>query len=93
MNIGSVPTVSSPFRKGHRLLVWRLRASGYALRPSSPHQQPILILIVAAFSSCLSPRSYGARVYVNRNHEPSLMPHYATHEIRDISGLPGVLGL
>jgi len=57
MNIGSVPTVSSPFRKGHRLLVWRLRASGYALRPSSPHQQPILILIVAAFSSCLSPRS------------------------------------
>lgn len=57
MNIGSVPTVSSPFRKGHRLLVWRLRASGYALRPSSPHQQPILILIVAAFSSCLSPRT------------------------------------
>lgn len=36
---------------------------------------------------------YGARVYVNRNHEPSLMPHYATHEIKDISGLPGVLGL
>ncbi len=60
MNIGSVPTVSSPFRKGHRLLVWRLRASGYALRPSSPHQQPILILIVAAFSSCLSPRILSA---------------------------------
>lgn len=36
---------------------------------------------------------YGARVFVNRNHEPSLMPHYATHEIRDISGLPGLLGL
>ena len=36
---------------------------------------------------------YGARVFVNRGHEPSLMPHYATDEIRDISGLPGVLGL
>lgn len=36
---------------------------------------------------------YGARVFVNRGHEPSLMPHYATHEIKDISGLPGVLGL
>jgi 2-haloacid dehalogenase len=36
---------------------------------------------------------YGARVFVNRNHEPSLMPNYATHEIKDISGLPGLLGL
>lgn len=36
---------------------------------------------------------YGARVFVNRGHEPSLMPHYATHEIKDISGLPGLFGL
>jgi 2-haloacid dehalogenase len=36
---------------------------------------------------------YGARVFVNRNHEPNLMPHYATHEIKDISGLPGLVGL
>ena len=36
---------------------------------------------------------YGARVLVNRSHEPSLMPHYATHEIKDIGGLPGLLGL
>jgi 2-haloacid dehalogenase len=36
---------------------------------------------------------YGARVFVARNHEPSLMPHYATHEIKDIGGLAGVVGL
>lgn len=36
---------------------------------------------------------YGARVYVARGHEPSLMPHYATHEIKDIGGLAGVVGL
>ena len=36
---------------------------------------------------------YGARVLVNRNHEPSLMPYYATHEIKDIGGLPGLLGM
>ena len=36
---------------------------------------------------------FGARVLVNRSHEPSLMPHYATHEIKDIGGLPGLLGL
>ncbi|MEJ2419361.1 MAG: haloacid dehalogenase type II [Exilibacterium sp.] len=36
---------------------------------------------------------YGARVYVNRNHEPSLLPHYATHEIKDIGGLPAIVGL
>lgn len=35
---------------------------------------------------------YGARVFVSRNHEPSL-PYYATHEIKDISGLSGVVGL
>jgi 2-haloacid dehalogenase len=36
---------------------------------------------------------YGARVFVNRNHEPSLLPYYATHEIKDISGLPALVGL
>ena len=36
---------------------------------------------------------FGARVLVNRSHEPSLMPHYATHEIKDIGGLSGLLGL
>ena len=36
---------------------------------------------------------YGARVFVNRGHEPSLMPHYATHEIKDMGGLAGVVGL
>jgi 2-haloacid dehalogenase len=36
---------------------------------------------------------YGARVLVNRNHEPNLMPNYATHEIKDISGLPALVGL
>lgn len=35
---------------------------------------------------------FGARVYVNRGHEPSV-PAYATHEIADIRGLPGLLGL
>jgi 2-haloacid dehalogenase len=34
----------------------------------------------------------GARVFVARGHEPSL-PHYATHEIRDIGGLPALVGL
>jgi 2-haloacid dehalogenase len=36
---------------------------------------------------------YGARVLVNRNHEPNLMPHYATHEIQDIRGLAATVGL
>ena len=36
---------------------------------------------------------YGARVFVARGHEPSLMPHYATHEIRDIGGLSALVGL
>jgi len=32
------------------------------------------------------------KVYVNRGYEPST-PAYGYHEIRDIGGLPGVLGL
>jgi 2-haloacid dehalogenase len=36
---------------------------------------------------------YGARVFVNRNHEPSLIPHYETHEIKDIRGLAATVGL
>lgn len=36
---------------------------------------------------------YGARVFVNRNHEANLMPHYATHEIKDIRGLAATVGL
>ena len=32
------------------------------------------------------------KVFVNRGHEPST-PYYQTHEIRDIGGLPGVVGL
>lgn len=36
---------------------------------------------------------YGARVFVARGHEPSLMPHYATHEIKDIGGLSALVGL
>jgi 2-haloacid dehalogenase len=35
---------------------------------------------------------YGARVFVARGHEPS-NPYYSTHEIKDIGGLAGVLGL
>ena len=35
---------------------------------------------------------FGARAFVNRGHEPS-NPYYSTHEIRDIGGLPGLLGL
>ena len=33
-----------------------------------------------------------ARVFVNRGHEPA-NPHYSTHEIKDIGGLPGLVGL
>lgn len=33
-----------------------------------------------------------ARVFVNRGHEPS-NPYYSTHEIKDIGGLPGLVGL
>lgn len=36
---------------------------------------------------------YGARVFVARGHEPNLMPHYATHQIEDIGGLPALVGL
>ncbi len=34
----------------------------------------------------------GARVFVARGHEPS-SPHYSTHEIKDIGGLPALVGL
>ncbi|MDP3257511.1 MAG: haloacid dehalogenase type II [Bosea sp. (in: a-proteobacteria)] len=33
-----------------------------------------------------------ARVFVNRGHEPS-NPYYSTHEIKDIGGLPALVGL
>lgn len=32
------------------------------------------------------------RVFVNRGHEPS-NPYYSTHEIKDIGGLPALVGL
>ncbi|GGE10335.1 hydrolase [Aureimonas endophytica] len=35
---------------------------------------------------------FGARVFVNRRHEPS-NPTYSTHEIADLGGLPGLVGL
>ncbi|MCF4127805.1 haloacid dehalogenase type II [Methylobacterium sp. SyP6R] len=35
---------------------------------------------------------FGARVHVDRNHEP-LCSGYATHQIKDLGGLPGLLGL
>ena len=35
---------------------------------------------------------FGARVWVNRGHEPR-NPHYFNHEIADIGGLPGCVGL
>ena len=35
---------------------------------------------------------FGARVHVDRNHEP-FCSGYATHQIKDIGGLPGLLGL
>ncbi len=34
----------------------------------------------------------GQRVFVNRGHEPGI-PAYGYHEIKDIGGLPGLLGL
>jgi 2-haloacid dehalogenase len=34
----------------------------------------------------------GARVFVARGHEPAL-PHYATHQIKDIGDLPALVGL
>ena len=36
---------------------------------------------------------FGARVFVARGHEASLMPNYATHEIKDIGGLASLVGL
>ena len=35
---------------------------------------------------------FGARVFVARGHEPS-NPNYCTHEIKDIGGLPALVGL
>ena len=32
------------------------------------------------------------RAFVNRGHEP-LAPYYGAHEIPDIGGLPGLVGL
>ena len=34
----------------------------------------------------------GQRVFVNRGHEPGI-PAYGYREIKDIGGLPGLLGL
>ncbi|MGR4067409.1 haloacid dehalogenase type II [Halomonas sp. LR3S48] len=36
---------------------------------------------------------YGARVLVDRNHEPNLAPNYVTHVIKDMGGLASVVGL
>lgn len=35
---------------------------------------------------------FGARVFVARGHEPA-NPYYSTHQIDDIGGLPGLVGL
>lgn len=35
---------------------------------------------------------FGARVFVARGHEPA-NPYYSTHQISDIGGLPGLVGL
>ena len=35
---------------------------------------------------------FGKRAFVNRGHEP-LTPYYGAHEIPDIGGLPGLVGL
>ncbi len=35
---------------------------------------------------------FGMRAFVNRGHEP-LTPYYGAHEISDIGGLPGLVGL
>ncbi|SHF52096.1 hypothetical protein [Acidocella aminolytica] len=54
MNIRLAPTIGAPLPRGRRRLPHRLRASGYALCHATARQPPLLILIDAALSSCLS---------------------------------------
>lgn len=73
----------------------RLRAFEYMLDQLHCGPQEMMHVSSSFRHDHMSARDlgYGARVFVARGHEPSLMPHYATHEIEDIGGLAGLVGL
>jgi len=72
----------------------RFRAFEYMLDELGCGPEDILHVSASIRYDILSAHYLGItnKVYVNRGYEPST-PAYGYHEIRDIGGLPGVLGL
>jgi len=72
----------------------RLRAFEYMLDQLGCSPADILHVSSSLRYDLMSADDIGIRhkVFVARGHEPST-PHYNYHEIKDISGLPGIVGL
>lgn len=72
----------------------RLRAFEYMLDMLACDPADLLHVSASLRYDLMSARDIGIRdtVYVNRGYEPST-PFYVSHEIKDISGLPDLVGL
>lgn len=72
----------------------RLRAFEYMIDMLACDPAELLHVSASLRYDLMSARDIGIRdtVYVNRGYEPST-PFYISHEISDISGLPGLVGL
>jgi len=72
----------------------RLPAFEYMIDMLACDPKEILHVSASLRYDLMSARDVGIRdtVYVNRGYEPST-PHYISHEIKDISGLPALVGL
>lgn len=72
----------------------RFRAFEYMLDQLGCGPEDILHVSSSLRYDLMSAHDLGIKnkVFVNRGHEPST-PYYQYHEIRDIGGLPGVVGL
>jgi 2-haloacid dehalogenase len=72
----------------------RLKAFEYMIDSLGCAPEDLLHVSASLRYDLMSARDIGIRdtVYVNRGYEPST-PFYISHEIKDISGLPGLVGL
>jgi len=72
----------------------RLRGFEYMLDQLGCNPEDVLHVSASLRYDLMSAHDLGIRdkVYVNRGYEPST-PYYGYHEIKDIGGLPGLLGL
>lgn len=72
----------------------RFRAFEYMLDNLGCNPEDVLHVSSSLRYDLMSAHDLGIKnkAFVNRNHEPST-PYYEYHEIRDIGGLPGLVGL